>query len=240
MGGSSSKSKKAKAKKHATTPKDQATLDLKRQRDRLKRYTAQLDKVIARENEVARALMRAGDKRRALLALRKRKSQESMRDKAASQMFNIETLISTIDFATMQKRVFDALKAGNTVLERLNAETSLDDVEQLMSDTADAVAYQQQVDDALSGKLTADDDAAVAADLDALEALIADQAAAEAAAEVAPVAAIVDDVPALKDDALKLDGAESAPAAAAAADHAVATTDAATAEKASKKVAVLS
>jgi hypothetical protein len=51
--------------------------------------------------------------------------------------------VSTIEFKLIEKDVLFGLKQGNSVLTQLHAEMSLEDVEKLMSETADAVAYQQ-------------------------------------------------------------------------------------------------
>jgi charged multivesicular body protein 6 len=46
----------------------------------------------------------------------------------------------------VEKDVIYGLKQGNSVLTQLNKEMSLENVERLMSDTADAVAYQRVSD----------------------------------------------------------------------------------------------
>src|SRR4051812_19921063 len=50
--------------------------------------------------------------------------------------------MSSIEFASIQTKVFDALKAGNTVLQAINAEVSIDEVEKLMDESAEAIEYQ--------------------------------------------------------------------------------------------------
>lgn len=50
-----------------------------------------------------------------------------------------------IEFAVVEQAVFAGLRQGNQVLAELQREMSLDDVEKLMADTAEAVAYQQVV-----------------------------------------------------------------------------------------------
>ncbi len=55
--------------------------------------------------------------RSALLALKKKKYQQTLLDKTDQQLFNIEELVSSIEFASVQQKVFDALKAGTTVLQ---------------------------------------------------------------------------------------------------------------------------
>ena len=43
----------------------------------------------------------------------------------------------------MQKEVFDALTEGKNALEAINNEISIEDVEQLMEDTEEAIRYQE-------------------------------------------------------------------------------------------------
>jgi charged multivesicular body protein 6 len=79
----------------------------------------------------------------ALLALKKRNYQNSLLEKTHDQLWNLEQLVQSIEFAQVESRVFSGLKAGNEILKELQAEIKIEDVEQLMEDTAEAVAYQQ-------------------------------------------------------------------------------------------------
>lgn len=54
---------------------------------------------------------------------------------------NVQTM--TIEFAMVEQQVFEGLQRGNEVLAELQQELSLEDVEKLMADTAEAIAYQQ-------------------------------------------------------------------------------------------------
>ncbi|KAG5457312.1 MAG: Snf7-domain-containing protein [Olpidium bornovanus] len=136
---------------------DRAILDLKGQRDRLHQYQKKLQTVLERETKVAREQLALGNKKRALLALKKKRYQEQLIDKTAAQMLNLEEL------------VFEGLKAGNEVLAALHKETSLEAVQKLMDDTADAIEYQREVDEIISGKISEEDEAAVLAELDQIE-----------------------------------------------------------------------
>jgi charged multivesicular body protein 6 len=42
----------------------------------------------------------------------------------------------------VEKQVLEGLKNGNSVLKEIHKETSIEAVEKLMDDTADAIAYQ--------------------------------------------------------------------------------------------------
>lgn len=53
----------------------------------------------------------------AILALKRKKYQENLLEKTYGQMHNLEELVNHIEFASVQKDVFDALKAGNDTLQ---------------------------------------------------------------------------------------------------------------------------
>lgn len=50
--------------------------------------------------------------------------------------------MQAIEFAQVEVRVVEGLKAGNRILRELQEEVRVDDVEKLMDDTAEAIAYQ--------------------------------------------------------------------------------------------------
>lgn len=170
MGGLFSKRKpKAKAPP-AINAQDRAKLDLKVQRDKLTQYQKRINAVIERETAVARQLLAAGKKNRAILALKKKRYQEQMLSKSESMLTSIQEMITGLEFAQMEKQVFEGLKQGNEVLQELHREMSIEDVERIMEDTQEAVAYQNEIDAAMGTKLSEVDEEAVTKELDALEA----------------------------------------------------------------------
>ncbi|RUS17182.1 Snf7-domain-containing protein [Endogone sp. FLAS-F59071] len=124
------------------TSQDKAILDLKVQRDKLKQYQKKIKIVVDKEIEVAKKHLAAGDKRRALLALKKKKYQETLLERTDAQLMNLEELTNSIEYALVEKQVLDGLKAGNDVLKEIQREMSLEAVERLMDETAEAIAYQ--------------------------------------------------------------------------------------------------
>ena len=48
-----------------------------------------------------------------------------------------------MEFAVVEKKVFDGLKTGSEVLKQIQKEMSIEAVEELLSDTREAVEYQQ-------------------------------------------------------------------------------------------------
>eukprot|EP00019_Armaparvus_languidus_P003706 CAMPEP_0168591092 /NCGR_PEP_ID=MMETSP0420-20121227/6939_1 /TAXON_ID=498008 /ORGANISM="Pessonella sp." /LENGTH=208 /DNA_ID=CAMNT_0008626839 /DNA_START=24 /DNA_END=647 /DNA_ORIENTATION=- len=168
-GGSKSKGKK----KGKITAHDQATLDLKVQRDKLRQYQKRCKIVMDKETEIAKQLLKQGKKKQALVALKKKKMQEAMLDKSQAQLENVATLIDSIESAQMEKDIFDSLKEGNQALGELHKQIgSVEDVEELLMDTEEAIARQNEIDEAFAQGVAADvvneDD--ILAELAALEA----------------------------------------------------------------------
>lgn len=78
---------------HKARGHDQAILDLKIQRDKLKQYQKRLQAVLDREIEIAKQHLAQNDRRRALLALKKKKFQEQLLDKTDQQLLNLEQMV---------------------------------------------------------------------------------------------------------------------------------------------------
>ena len=62
----------------------------------------------------------------------------------------------------------DGLKVGNEALKKANEMFSIEEIEQIMDDTAEAIEKQKQIDDLLSGQLTQEDEDDVLKELDDL------------------------------------------------------------------------
>jgi len=159
-------SKKAKPN---VTAQDRAILDLKNQRDKLKQYQKKINTVVERETQIAKQLLQQSKKKQALLALKKKKYQEGLFDKTNNMLMNLEEMVNSIEFAQMEKEIFDRLKSGNETLKEIHKEMSIEAVEQLMEDTQEAIQYQKDVSDVLAGKLTQEDEDDVLKELEEIE-----------------------------------------------------------------------
>ncbi|QUC17121.1 uncharacterized protein UV8b_01362 [Ustilaginoidea virens] len=163
MGGNTSK----------VTAQDKAILDMKNQRDKLHQYQRRITALTDKETHVARQMLATGDKKGALLALRRKKYQETLLAKADAQLEQLEKLTSNVEFALIQKDVVFGLQQGTKVLKEIHAQMGgLENVEKLMGETADAIAYQQEVSDMLGGQMSNQDEEEVEDELAALQAEI--------------------------------------------------------------------
>lgn len=159
----------AGASKNKITSQDKAILDLKVQRDKLKRYQKNINVVIEKEVEAAKLALTQGNKQKALLALKKKKYQIQLLEKTDQQLMNLEELTHSIEYALVEKELLEGLKQGNDVLKEIHKETSIEAVEKLMDDTAEAIAYQNEIDEMLGGLISAEDEEEIQRELDELQ-----------------------------------------------------------------------
>jgi charged multivesicular body protein 6 len=159
---------------------------MKNQRDKLRQYQRRITVLTDREKAIAKEMLAKGDKSKALLALRRKKYQESLLAKTDAQLEQLEKLTSSVEFALVQKDVVFGLQQGTSVLNEIHKEMGgLEHVEKLMGETADAIAYQQvrlepvvvelqltylqEVSEMLGGRISNQDEDEVEDELEALE-----------------------------------------------------------------------
>ncbi|OIV98104.1 hypothetical protein TanjilG_25969 [Lupinus angustifolius] len=128
-----------------------------------------LDAVIEAEKQAARDLIREKKKDRALLALKKKKTQEELLKQVDAWLINVEQQLTDIELASKQKAVFDSLKAGNDAMKAIQSEINIEDVQKLMDDTEEAKAYQDEINAILGEKLSAEDEEDILAEFENLE-----------------------------------------------------------------------
>lgn len=151
------------------TKQDKAILDMKHQRDNLKRYQKRIQVILDQEEQLAKDALRKGEKEKARRALRRRKYQESLLQQTDGQLEQLEQLVANVEFALIEASVLHGLKQGNEVLARIHEEMSIENVEKLMSETREAIAYQQEIDEMLSTRMNADEEEEVLKELAALQ-----------------------------------------------------------------------
>ncbi|KAK2736002.1 Vacuolar protein sorting-associated protein 20 [Myotisia sp. PD_48] len=158
------------ASSHKISAQDKAILDLKNQRDKLHQYQRRIAVLTDRETEIARKCIARNDRPRALLALRRKKYQQSLLSKTDAQLEQLEKLTSNVEFALVQKDVLFGLSQGTKVLQAIHKEMGgLEGVEKLMGETEEAKAYQEEISQMISGQISNQDEDEVEEELLDLE-----------------------------------------------------------------------
>ncbi|KAK5937742.1 Vacuolar protein sorting-associated protein 20 [Knufia obscura] len=149
---------------------DRAILDMKNQRDKLRQYQKKITVITNREKEIARVCLAKGEKEKALLALRRKKYQESLLSQTDAQLEQLEKLTSNVEFALVQKDVVFGLQRGTEVLKMINKEMGgLASVEKIMEDSTEARREQEEISETLAGQLSNQEEDDVEDELEALE-----------------------------------------------------------------------
>lgn len=160
----------SKSRKHELSQQDRAILDLKATRDRLKKYQNRMELEAGKLMKQAVQLNKAGKKDRALLCVKMKRYKESKIGEVDTQLLSLEKMVQTIQWETENLKVFNALKEGNQALDAIHSVMSIENVEELMDDTKEAIEYENEISTLLSGQdLAAIDESAVMDELDALE-----------------------------------------------------------------------
>ncbi|GAQ10988.1 charged multivesicular body protein 6 [Aspergillus lentulus] len=154
---------------HKISAQDRAILDLKNQRDKLRQYQKRITVLTDRETAIAKECLARDDRRRALLALRRKKYQETLLSKTDAQLEQLEQLTSQVEFSLVQKDVLFGLQQGTKVLQAINKEMGgIEAVEKLMGETEEARAYQEEISQMLAGQLSNQDEDEVENELERL------------------------------------------------------------------------
>nr|POE54897.1 charged multivesicular body protein 6 [Quercus suber] len=143
---------------------------MKNQRDKLQQYQKRITILTTRETEIARELLRQNQKPRALLALRRKKYQETLLATTDAQLAQLEALTADVEFALVQKDVLFGLQQGTRVLREIQREMGgVEKVEMILGESAEARAYQNEVSDLLANRMSNQDEDEVEDELEALE-----------------------------------------------------------------------
>merc|ERR1711981_1103323 len=164
MGSAFGKSKKPSR----INEQDKAILNLKKTRDQLLQYQKKIEGNLEKDRDLAKRLLKEGKKDRAKLLLRKKKYHESLLTRTDGQLNNLETLVHDLEFSQVEKQVLDGLKNGNAALKKANEMFSIEEIEQIMDDTSEAVEKQREIEAILSGQLSQEEEDDVLKELDEL------------------------------------------------------------------------
>jgi len=157
-----------KPKVSRITDHDRAVLQMKQQRDTLKRYQQRVEKLLEKERELAKKLLSENKREKAKLLLRKKKYQTEQLERTEASLDTIEKLIQDLEYAQIEAKVIEGLKVGNVALKKANELLNVEQIEQLLDETKEGIDKQREISDLLSGALSSEDEEAVEAELNEL------------------------------------------------------------------------
>mmetsp|Transcript_17322 Transcript_17322/g.31806 ORF Transcript_17322/g.31806 Transcript_17322/m.31806 type:complete len:237 (+) Transcript_17322:66-776(+) len=139
--------------KPSLSQQDQAILDLKIARDKLRRHQSKGEAESATLLKRAQGEYKKGDKKRAVYFMKIKKLKESKVDEIGSQLLNLEQMVHTIEWTTQSMAVVSAMERAQVSLTTLQKEMPVERVQELMDDVSEAVEMQQEIDRALAAGL---------------------------------------------------------------------------------------
>jgi len=150
---------------------DRTTLDLKNARDRLQKYTKQLEKEEIRLLEKVKLAKSKGQTQVALQLLKLKKMKRNELDATSNQLFNVLQMVQTIDSKQNETQVLAAMKKGKDALQVMHEATTVDDILNLMDTIQEQNQLEQEMSDILAGvptTLSVTDEAEIEQELEAL------------------------------------------------------------------------
>lgn len=132
-------------------------------------YQAKVQAAIDRDTDMARKLLAAGRKDRAVALLRMKRFNEERLKRADAHVDNVAQLCGALEFSAVEASVLDGLRLGAEALKDLSAGLSIEGVERIAEDTAEARELCARIAQLMGGELTGDDNDAVKRETDALE-----------------------------------------------------------------------
>eukprot|EP01134_Creolimax_fragrantissima_P003577 CFRG3577T1 len=161
----------SKAKK--APPASESIQNLRQTQDMLSKRQTHLNKKISDELDTAKRLNKAGNKKGALQALKRKKQYEVHADRIDGTLNSLEAQILAIEGASMNKLAFDALRNGAATMKKEQNNMKLEDIDNVMDDVQEQMEVADEIGQALSqgfGNSMYDDDELLN-ELEELEAL---------------------------------------------------------------------
>lgn len=124
----------------------------------LKKKINHQENIISKEILNAKCKLKKGDKKGALLCLKRKKMLENQVDNFTSQMFNLEQNIIILEGSTINKKIFETMKTNSNTLKYLNKKMDIDKISDLKDDINDHINELDELNNILAEPLNNDFD----------------------------------------------------------------------------------
>lgn len=162
------KSRRDQPKNDELSEVDNAKLELRKTKTKLKKYQKQMTKETIQLNIKIKQLIQAGNKSQAKANLRLKKLRQTALEKTDAQLLNLEQMISSIDQTTFNAEMVRSIQTGNEALASLHKIMSIEYVEDVMEEADELEAMNSEITELITGSGYVIDDDEVLADLENL------------------------------------------------------------------------
>ena len=137
---------------------DRAKLEVRTGRNRLTKWSKNLERDMANLQNAAKECMLANKKEKALMLLKLRKLKASALKKAQGQLLNIETMLLEMESSEINIDVMGAVKKGTEALNAIHKIMAVEGVEELLEESDEAIALANEINEVLGMSDSADID----------------------------------------------------------------------------------
>lgn len=148
----------AHANQNADEEYDKAVLNLKVNRDRVKKYQSRLEEDNLKQTELAKKLAKEGKLERAKLVLKAKKAREVLIQKTDGMLTNLQEQLNNLEQARITREFAENMQQTNSVLKEMNEKLTVEMVENLMEENAEQTEKVNEVTELLGQSLTPDQD----------------------------------------------------------------------------------
>jgi len=148
---------------------ERARFQLKATKKNLSKYKKKLEKEIESNKNRAREMIRKKRKDKALFFLKVNKFKTKKIGQLEDQMLNLVTMVEDLKSSEDNLSVFEAMKAGNDELKKIQKQMPIEEVQRVMDESAESAELMDEISSVLGADADGVDDAAVMAEFKQLE-----------------------------------------------------------------------
>jgi len=132
-------------------------------------------------------LLKTKQRARAMAALKKKKTLQSLMDKRMGSSQTILEVLTSIESAVGNKQIMEAYSLGMNTLKEVNKGVSVEKVADLMDNLKESLADQKEIDNAIAGSVTDVDESEIEDELNKL--MMEDEAGKKTKESAVPIPA---------------------------------------------------
>lgn len=159
----------SKSTKQSTDNNIQCLEKMRSTLDLINSKSKQLEKQITNSHDTAKKYAKQGDKKSAMLALKKKTLYTKNLEKLEGQRLNLEMQIINIETMGINKEIINSMKSGNDLMKSFQKENAVENIDDIVDDIQENMDKFNEITDALSTPLVQMDEDELESELFGLE-----------------------------------------------------------------------